>query len=131
MSTTERLIADFACLSNPFYIAGIFPKGVVNPGGPIFRRPIPEMFRPAEMKNGRVVMERAATLLISARDQLSLRSLFYHTDRPSWTGRMLRQTCAKPEMRSARAAISDRSIILPPTKGPRSVIRTTTERPFT
>jgi hypothetical protein len=39
-------------------------------------------------------------------------SLFYHTDRPSWTGRMLRQTCAKSVMRSSRAAISDKSIIL-------------------
>jgi hypothetical protein len=57
-------------------------------------------------------------------------SLFYHTDRPSWTGRMLRQTCAKSVMRSSRAAISDKSIILSPTNGPRSVIRMTTERPF-
>jgi hypothetical protein len=32
MSTTERLIADFACVSNPFYVDGIFAKGVVNPG---------------------------------------------------------------------------------------------------
>jgi hypothetical protein len=29
-------------------------------------------------------------------------SLFYDTDRPSWTGRMLRQTCANPEMPSSR-----------------------------
>ena len=72
----------------------------------------------------------SATIRPVPRPSIRSPSLFYHTDRLSWTGRMLRQTCAKPEMRSSRAAISDKSIILPPTKGPRSVIRTTTERPF-
>ena len=48
----------------------------------------------------------------------------------SGTGTMFRQTCIKPEMSSSRAAIWDKSTILPLTKGPRSVIRTTTVRPF-
>jgi hypothetical protein len=40
----------------------------------------------------------------------------------------LRQTRVKPEMPSSRAATCDTSIILPPMKGPRSVIRTTVQR---
>ena len=48
----------------------------------------------------------------------------------SGTGRTLRQTCVKPDMLRRRAAIFERSIILPLTNGPRSVIRTTAERPF-
>ena len=43
---------------------------------------------------------------------------------------MLRQTCVKPEMPRARAATCDTSIILPLMNGPRSVIRTTAQRPF-
>jgi hypothetical protein len=43
---------------------------------------------------------------------------------------MLRQTCVKLEKPSWRAVICDTSIILPSTKGPRSVMRTIADRPF-
>ena len=43
---------------------------------------------------------------------------------------MLRHTCVKPAMPSARAAACETSMTLPLTKGPRSVIRTTAQCPF-
>ena len=55
---------------------------------------------------------------------------FCPTDCLSGIRVMLRHTCVKPEIPRARAAACERSMILPLTKGPRSVIRTTAQCPF-
>ena len=73
---------------------------------------------------GCLKISRVSSMAHLRNDQLSSAFRF------SGAGTMFRQTCIKPEMSSSRAAICDKSTILPLTKGPRSVIRTTTVRPF-
>ena len=66
---------------------------------------------------------------LSCLTRVQLNDHFLSTGRLSGIHLMLRQTSVKPEMSRARAATCDTSIIRPSIKGPRSVIRTTAERP--
>jgi hypothetical protein len=61
MSTTDRLVADLACL-DPVYVDGIILEGVANLG-PNFTTPF---FRwvPTINSNGVMVMERSPALLL-------------------------------------------------------------------
>jgi hypothetical protein len=61
--------------------------------------------------------------------RIHLNNHFLSSGRLSGIHVMLIQTGVKPEMPRARAATCDTSIIRPSMKGPRSVIRTTAERP--